>query len=277
MQTRNRRSRGIVAWFIAYIALVVALVGCGGGSTTQLPFTSPPAPMPGQAPTQPFFIDTLNYFNLYTSSTAPFDFNSQFSTADYPVPVNYQTDTPGPAGFDAKTETEAMIRLWNQADPRVTIVSGVPSGERIKVDLVDSISYSGINNILGLTEMLSGGNNPYFRVRVAVNDPITHQPLDATELDKTLAHELGHAFGLGHAPDQRDLMYYRANALQGLIPKYFVTYGDAITIWTTLNFRHVNYVQRDPVTQAMQNFTAQNTRSTTPQGPWTVVCVYTKE
>jgi hypothetical protein len=273
MQTGFRRSRSLVLG-IVLLALAALLAGCGGGGGgSALPFTAPPAPVKGVTPTQPFYVDTLNYFPLYTAGTAPFSFDAQLASGHYPVPMAYLAEAPGPAGFDVKTESEVALRLWNQADPRIAIVSGVAGGhEMVIVDLVESITYNGINNILGLTEMYGG---PYFRVRIAVIDPITHEPMPANELQKTLAHELGHVFGLGHAPDPRDLMHYRANALQGQIPRYFVTYGDAMAVWSTLNYRRVNYVPRDAVTQALQAFTEPTAEST--RGAGTVVCVYTKE
>lgn len=276
MQTGMWLSRRLVLGFVL-LALTGLLAGCGGGGGgSALPFTAPPVPVHGATPTQPFYVETLNYFTLYTATTAPFDYSLQLSSGNYPVPVTYLTESPGPAGFDVKTETEAAVRLWYQADPRVTVTSGVAAGhELVVVDLVDGITYSGINNILGLTELFTSNGHPYFRVRVAVNDPVTHQPLDATELEKTLAHELGHVFGLGHAPDQRDLMYYRANALQGQIPRYFLTFGDAMAVWSTLNTRRVNYVPRDAVTQAMQALTVPAPAPT--RGAGTVVCVYTRQ
>lgn len=275
MQMRNRFYRGL-GLGIAFLILLVVLAGCGGGGGQALqPFTAPPAPMLGASPTDIFHVNTPNYF--YTYASAPFPVNSQFADGSYPVPVNYATESAGPAGFNLATESEHAIQLWNQADPRVAIVSGVPNNtEHVKVRLVKSISYQNMNNILGLTMLLSGGGNPYYDIQVAAEDPITHAPLPAVDLEKTITHELGHAFGLGHSPINFDLMYYRSNEFQGQIPRYFLTFGDAMAIWTTLNNRRINFTNRPAVTYPAQNFSAQGTRAI-PEGPGTVVCVYTKD
>jgi hypothetical protein len=276
MQKHDRLSRRL-SWWAAGLALVMALAGCGGGGGSKAqPFTAPPQPVPGVNATQPFSVNTPNYFMLYTAETAPFDVNAQFANWHYPIPMNYVIEAPGPAGFDLVAENERAVQLWYQADPRVTIVSQVANGsERIKVKLVPAISYNNMNNILGLTILRSAGGNPYFEVLIAANDPLTHQPLTTAELEKTLTHELGHAFGLGHSPTQFDLMYFRANDFQGSIPRHFLTYGDAMAIWSTLNNRYINYVLRAAVTPA-QGFVAQDT-SRAAQAPGTVVCVYTQE
>ncbi|OPZ87893.1 MAG: hypothetical protein BWY76_00243 [bacterium ADurb.Bin429] len=272
MLTHNRR----LGYSLVVIALLLVLAGCGsGGGKASVSFVAPPAPVLGANPTQPFSVDTPNYFTLYTAENAPFSPSLQFANAHYPVPVNVTVEAAGPAGFDLAVENEQAIRLWYQADPRVTVVSNVPNGnERIKVKLVPSISYSGLNNILGLTKLLGTASNPYFEVLIAANDPITHAPLSAVELQKTLAHELGHAFGLGHSPTQFDLMYFRANEFQGSIPRHFLTFGDAMAVWSTLNNRAINYVQRDAVTPWAG---AALEKSRAALGEGVVVCVYTKE
>ncbi|HOF86734.1 MAG TPA: matrixin family metalloprotease [Armatimonadota bacterium] len=271
MLMQNRR----LGYSLVVIAWLLVLAGCGGGGGGAAPaFIAPSAPVAGANPTQPFSMETPNYFTLYTAETAPFSPSLQLADVHYPVPVHVTAAAAGPAGFDLAVENEQAIRLWHQADPRVTIVSHAPNGnERIAVKLVPSISYAGLQNILGLTKLLGTAGNPYFEVLVAANDPITHEPLSTVELQKTLAHELGHAFGLGHSPTQFDLMYFRANAFQGQIPRHFLTFGDAMALWSTLNNRAINYVQRDAVTPWAGAALEQSRAA----GEGVVVCVYTKE
>ncbi len=265
-------------------AYTITVSGDGGrttAGTTVAVIHIPPQPMRGINATQPFYVNTANYFYLYDSSTAPFDANSQLGSSHYPVPLSYQTNSTPPAGFALSQESERVIRLWAQADPRVAIVSGVSvTNARIKVLLVDGITYGSLKNIIGLTKLITSGSDPHFEVYVATQDPISKLPMTFIDLDKTLMHELGHAFGLGHSPDKRDLMYFQANSQQGAQPSLFCTYGDAMAIWTTLTNRMVNWMEaRPPVTPAAKGILVQrnlpDTASVT-DGGGQVVCVYTK-
>jgi len=264
---------------------MILLAGCGGGSggsTTAIPYTAPPAPQLGKTALDYFFVKTANYYTLYTDATAPFSPSYQLADNHYPIPIAY-LQSPAPEGFDMATETEAAIRGWAQADPRVSAISGAPVGsERVSVVLTESISYQGLSNIIGLTKVNYDSNGPHFEVFVATKDPYDNTPMTNAELRKTLYHEMGHALGLGHSPDMHDVMYPSVTALQGQTFKTFLTYGDAMAIWSTLNNRHINWVQDRPtVTQADQAAGALSTdvkataRVTDTGGQ--VVCVYTRD
>jgi hypothetical protein len=274
--------RGLHRWglLVAGLLLALALAGCGGGAKPVQAFTSPAPPSSGA-----YAIVTQDYYTLYTPSTMPFDPSAQFTSADYPVTVSYQTLSPGPSGFDLATQSENAIKLWAKADARMCIVSNAPvSTERIRTELVESISWEGLNNILGLTKQMYDASGARFEVLIATVDPIDHTPLTALEMQKCLTHEMGHAFGLGHAPDKRDLMYYQSNVQQGAIPATFVTFGDAMALWQTLNARRVDWVHNrltvtpyQAFTRAAPTVTTTNRAATVDESDGTVVCVYTKE
>lgn len=239
------RALGVAVGLLA----LLWLLGCSVAGLG--PFTAPPEPRPGQTRLDPFYVQTPNYFFLYTDSTGPFSFGSQFGDGHYPVPVAYE-GAAGASGFNVRNETEACVETLADADPRVSIISGVGLGQdRIRVGLVSEIEYNDIPNIIGLTKLTSGGGNPRFTIYVTTVDPITGTAMSQVEMEKTLTHELGHAFGLGHSPDSRDLMYYRANGMQGATPRSFVTYGDAIALWTTLNSRHVSWISSRPTVSSV--------------------------
>ncbi|MHB9132368.1 MAG: matrixin family metalloprotease [Armatimonadota bacterium] len=257
-----------VYWLVIFVFAAV-LAGCGGGSD-PVNFTAPPAPQQGQTALDLFFVNTSNYFNEYTSTTAPFDSGSQFASGHYPIPVSYDPKVTEPAGFSLQTDSELAFETWAQADPRVAIISGVAVGqERIRVMLVDSITYGSANNILGLTKLISGGSNPHMEVYLARLDPITHEQMSNSELDKILTHELGHTLGLGHSPNQRDLMYYRDSDQQGSTRRTFLTFGDAMALWSTLNNRQINWVpDRPTITPASKELAP--VASSGPRGPASV-------
>ena len=254
--------------------LVTLLAGCSQWLNLGSSFTASPAPQPGASAADPFFVATPNYFASYTLASAPFSPTVQFTDAQYPVSVSYTVAGNAPAGFALPAESEQAIRDWAQADPRVTIVSGVAAETaHVRIHQVASIAYSSAEP-LGLVQLNTSGPRPCYEVYIATNDPATGRALTTPELEKALTHELGHVFGLGHSPDARDLMYPAPTPRQGVSHATFLTYGDAITLWTTLNYRRINWhADRPAVTPATPAVTAPAVaRVRDADGP--VLCAY---
>jgi hypothetical protein len=256
-------------WWILTWGFIL-LTGCQQATTTR--FTSPPPPKAGTSASDLFAVVTENYFYKYTGQTQPFSEGSQFTSEMYPIPLSYVVNTPEPAGFTLKASVEEAIRTWATADPRISILSGATGDARVTVQLVDRIQYSTYNNVLGLTKIISGGRDPRFIVYIVTKDPLSGAALPVTEIARTITHELGHAFGLGHSNDERDLMCAHSSPEQGLTPVTFLTFGDAMAMWTTLNNRRINW---NPTQAAILPAAAMVTAVPRAAEPGTVVCVYT--
>lgn len=261
------------------VLLAVLMAGCGLlDETVPLPpFTAPPPPVGGATPDDPFYVVTENYAEWYTAGNMPFDPGVQFTSAQYPIPVAYVDNSSHAVAFSVRAESEQSIRDWAQADPRVCIISGsAPVTARIIVFVQDTVSDGAVTDILGMTKVVRNTNPPRFEVYLAALDPATRQPLSPAALQKTLTHELGHVFGLGHSTDERDLMYYKATPRQGSLHRTFLTLGDALAIWTTLNYRRIDWVSgRPPVTPARETGDIHATRQPVTDGQ--VVCIYRGE
>lgn len=284
MNTNNTYKYRPILWLFLF-GLAGLLAGCSNGDKKSSPASFVPSPMPQQAQ---FRVVTDNYFDHYNEGDGdpPFSLFWQFADANYPVPVSYEKSTEEPAGFGLVADTKETIRCWAAADRRVAAISGVtPAAARIRVILTDKITYGGYTNIIGLTTV-QDTNVPSFKVEVATKylrsggDPSNandYIEMPANEVLKTLAHELGHALGLGHSPDAYDLMYYQANSNQGKDFSTFLTYGDGIALWTTLNAREVNWIQTRPtITEASQPTVTNVARTRSESREGQVICVYTR-
>jgi len=246
-----------------------------------VPLNMPSEPLRGETENDLFYVPTENYFYLYgvAPADAPFSVVYQFADQHYPIGVSYQSVTDPPEGFVLSAESELVMMAWAQADPRVCAISGVaPGAARIKVSLVESISYGGANNIIGLTKAVPNASGPCFEVAIVTRDPYTGGEMSFMEMERTLTHEIGHALGLGHTPDLRDVMYYQSNSAQGVTPRTYLTYGDARAIWSTLTARLVHWhPERPPITQGAAGMLAltrnQRHLTVTDEGG-VVICVY---
>lgn len=261
--------------------LLSLLTGCGGSSPKV---TTPPSPS-----VTSFAQQTPPYIDKYTEVNAnpPFDAYWQFVNVNYPLPVSYEDTVTGAHDFLLRQETETSIRQWAKADPRTTILSGAaPTLARINIVLEDVVVYNGRNDVIGLTTVVAA-NRPCFKVEVATKylrtggdptNPADYLTMDPAEIGKILMHELGHTLGLGHSPEPRDLMFYRSNDLQGTSYATYLTSGDAVTLWDTLNLQAIKWYPSRPAVAAAAAQMTVTRRSMGAQEPrGAQVCVYTKE
>lgn len=265
------------SYFLAFLVAVGTwlslglLAGCGGNS---LSYTAPAAPISAEYTVN----STPNYYTLYSGAgNLPADPRDQFSSAQYPIQISYELDVANPTGFDLVTDTESAIACWAKADPRVCTISGVAASQAsLHVILTQTITAqtTDAGAIVGLTT-IDATSSPSFTIQIATSYGSAGNFVAETsaQMEKTLCHELGHTLGLGHSPNPPDLMYFMENNLQGSNFANFLTYADAVTLWTTLNAHAINWVPARPViTQAQPKIVTTATRHAHPAG--TIIDIY---
>jgi predicted Zn-dependent protease len=101
------------------------------------------------------------------------------------------------------------LDVWRKADDRIQY-KFVKSSDDADITLifVENLGDRYEENYLGLTDYETFEDNEidYSKIQISLiknND----EKISAGEIKATIIHELGHAFGLGHSDNEKDLMY----------------------------------------------------------------------
>lgn len=164
------------------LALLASLVGCGGGGTTSGGWVIDATLF------QPNYVSALDG-KLYHWNHLPM-------TARFELPAGWAA-TYGNAHIAASGE-------WNSEREMVRVVTGLAN---VTVEFVDQSELG--NNTYGRTSFSynpSSGEMLSASIQIAIND--SHGPIAPIDIQAVIAHELGHALGIGgHSPNSTDLMY----------------------------------------------------------------------
>jgi predicted Zn-dependent protease len=99
--------------------------------------------------------------------------------------------------------------VWRKADDRIQY-KFVKSADDADISLifVENLGDRYEEDYLGLTDYETFENNEidYSKIQISLIKN-GNEKISAGEIKATIMHELGHAFGLGHSKNEKDLMY----------------------------------------------------------------------
>lgn len=149
-----------------------------------------------------------NYFRIENKNETLWN-GKHWDKTNFPIAVliNYQSNE---ISKDKLLEfVEYALKVWSLADCRIKYYFTEDSTRAdLIINFTDRLDPHYNSDYMGITEFVLGSNNRIRQatITIAVLNKNSFTLSEGT-ISKTIIHELGHAFGLGHSENYADIMY----------------------------------------------------------------------
>lgn len=153
-------------------------------------------------------ISSENYFRIDRKGNSLWD-GKHWEESRFPLNIYVQGLASRYFKSSYKDYIKYAMDVWRKADDRILykFVNEINDAD-IAVIFVENLGDEYEENYLGLTDYDTDKNKKIDFTKIQISLLKNgNEKISAGEIKATIIHELGHAFGLGHSDNKKDLMY----------------------------------------------------------------------
>jgi len=152
--------------------------------------------------------ESENYFHIDKSGKTLWD-GKHWELKEFPLKVYVKETNSKDYNSSYKEYVDYAFSVWQKADKRIeyTYTNNTRNAD-IEFVFVENLGKKYEENYLGLTEYDTSRENEieFSKVQISLLK-FGKEKISAGEIKATIIHELGHALGLGHSDNEKDIMY----------------------------------------------------------------------